>query len=189
MGWLYLILGVALWWGAHDFKRFAPDARARLGIAGKGLVAIALILSVVLMVIGFRDTPVITLWTPPPYMVHINNLLVLIAIFMMSPAPKKGRILNRMRHPMLAGFSLWAFAHLLVNGSLDTLILFGGLLAWSLTAPGMINRAEPDWTPPPPGSFRKDVIFLAASAVLMLLIGWVHYTLDYCPFTSCGFYP
>ena len=57
------------------------------------------------------------------------------------------------------------------------------------SAPGLINRAEPNWTPPPPGSLRKDAIFFAASAVAMLLIGWVHYSLDYCPFTSCGFYP
>ncbi|MFV0333995.1 MAG: NnrU family protein [Tropicimonas sp.] len=186
MGWLLLVLGVALWWGAHVLKRLAPDIRAR---TGKGAVALALALSIVLMVIGFRAAPVIPVWTPPAFFLHINNLLVLIAIFMMSPAPKRGRLLNGMRHPMLAGFSLWAIAHLLVNGTLATLILFGGLLAWSLTAPGLINRAEPDRTPPAPGSLAKDAMFLLASGLLMLLIGWVHYALNYCPFAACGFYP
>ncbi len=189
MSWFLLVLGVALWWGAHVFKRVAPDARARMGNGGKGAVALALLASIVLMVIGFRGAPVVTIWSPPAFFVHINNLLILVAIYMMSPAPKKGILLNGMRHPMLMGFSLWAFAHLLVNGTLATIMLFGGLLAWSLKAPGMINRAEPEWSPPAPGSLGKDVMFLVASALLMMLIGWVHYWLNYCPFTSCGIYP
>lgn len=190
MSWLILVLGVALWWGAHLLKRLAPDFRASLGDQkGPGVVALGLLVSIVLMVIGFRATPVVPVWTPPSFFLHINNLLVLIAIYMMSPAPKKGRLLNGMRHPMLAGFSLWAIAHLLVNGTVAAILLFGGLLGWSLVAPVLINRAQPDWTPPEPGSIGKDVMFLAASAVLMLLIGWVHNLLGYCPFASCGFYP
>ena len=190
MSWLLLVLGVVLWWGAHLLKRIAPEFRASLGDQkGPGLVATGLIVAIVLMVTGFRMTPYVGLWTPPAFLTHLNNLLVLIAIYMMSPAPKKGRLLNGMRHPMLAGFSLWAIAHLLVNGDLASILLFGGLLVWSLIAPGIINRAVPDWTAPPPGSLGKDAMFFAASAVLMLLIGWVHSWLGYCPFASCGFYP
>ncbi|MFV0361312.1 NnrU family protein, partial [Tropicimonas sp.] len=125
MGWLILILGIALWWGAHLFRRAMPDARARLGDGGRGAVAIALVVSIVLMVIGFRATPFVEVWNPPAFLRHVNNLLALIAIFMMSPAPKRGRLLNRMRHPMLTGFGLWAFAHLLTNGDLASIILFG----------------------------------------------------------------
>ncbi|SFC95546.1 NnrU family protein [Tropicimonas isoalkanivorans] len=183
MGWILLILGVALWWGAHELKRFAPERRASLGAEkGKGVIAIALVVAIVLMVIGFRGTPVLQVWYPPAFFTHINNLLVLIAIFMMSPAPKKGRLLNRMRHPMLAGFSLWAVAHLLVNGDLASIVLFGGLLSWSLTAPVLINRAEPEWTAPAPGTYGKDAMFLAASAVLLIVIGLIHSWLGYYPF-------
>ncbi|RYH08776.1 NnrU family protein [Tropicimonas sp. IMCC6043] len=190
MSWLLLVVGVLLWCGAHLLKRLAPDFRSSLGDSkGRGVVALALLVSIVLMVIGFRATPVVQVWTPPTFLLHVNNLLVLIAIFLMSPAPKKGRLANGMRHPMLAGFSLWAIAHLLVNGTLASILLFGGLLAWSLVAPVLVNRAVPDWTPPEPGSIGKDVMFLVASAVLMLLIGWVHSWLGYCPFASCGFYP
>lgn len=183
MGWLLLTLGVALWWGAHLLKRLAPDVRAALGDQkGPGAVAAGLILSIVLMVLGFRMTPFVEVWTPPAFFTHINNLLVLIAIYMMSPAPKKGRLLNGMRHPMLAGFSLWAVAHLLVNGDLASIVLFGGLLAWSFVAPVMINRAVPDWTPAEPGSYAKDAMFLAASVILLILIGLVHAWLGYYPF-------
>ena len=54
MSWFLLILGIAIWWGAHLFKRIAPDARASLGDPGKGLVAVAIAVAIVLMVIGYR---------------------------------------------------------------------------------------------------------------------------------------
>lgn len=170
-----LVLGVLLWAGAHFFKRLMPDARARMGDAGKGIVAVALVVSVVLMVIGYRAAEVVDLWYPPAWTVHANNFLVLVAIFMMSPAPKKGRILNGMRHPQLAGFRAWAFAHLLVNGDLASVILFGGLFLWALAEVVLINKAEPEWTPGPAGSYAKDGMFLVASLVLMAVIGYIHY--------------
>jgi len=129
----------------------------------------------VLMVIGYRQAEVIEEWYPPVWLTHANNFLVLIAIFMMSPAPKKGRILNGMRHPMLTGFMAWAFAHLLVNWDLASLILFGGLFIWAAAEVVLINKAEPEWTAPAPGSYAKDGMFLVASLVLMAIIGYIHY--------------
>lgn len=184
MGFVILILGVALWWAAHLFKRMAPERRAAMGDAGKGVVAVALVISIVLMVIGFRMAEVIPIWSPPAFMVHINNLLVLIAIWMMSPAGTKGRILNKVRHPMLGGFRAWAIAHLLVNGDLASIILFGGLFVWGIVAMVAINRAEPDWTPGEPGTLAKDGMFLVGSLVLMAVIGYIHGWLGYWPFPS-----
>lgn len=185
MFWILLILGVALWWAAHLFKRVAPDRRQAMGDKGRGPIALAIVASIVLMVIGFRGTGFITVWTPPSYMVHINNLLVLIAIYMMSPAPKRGKLLAGMRHPMLMGFALWALAHLLVNGDLASILMFGGLFAWAVVTPGLINRAEPDWTPQQTGgTLAKDAMFLAASVVLMGIIGMIHNFLGYWPFPS-----
>ncbi|MEP5169647.1 MAG: NnrU family protein [Shimia thalassica] len=172
---ILLVLGVLLWAGAHFFKRLMPDARAKMGDAGKGAVMVALVISIVLMVIGYRSAEVIDLWIAPGWMVHVNNFLVLVAIFMMSPAPKKGKILNGMRHPMLAGFRAWAFAHILVNGDVASLILFGGLFVWALLEVVIINKSEPEWTPGPAGSYAKDGMFLVASLVLMAVIGYIHY--------------
>lgn len=177
-----LVLGVALWWAAHLFKRIAPAARAKMGEGGKGAVAIALVISIVMMVLGFRSAETIFVWAPPAWTIHANNLLVLIAIYMMSPAPKKGRLLNGMRHPMLTGFGLWAIAHLLVNGDLASMLMFGGLWAWSIVAKVMINRAEPEWAPGAAGSYAKDAMFLGASVILMGIIGYVHNLLGYWPF-------
>lgn len=177
-----LVLGVALWWAAHLFKRLMPAARARMGEAGKGAVAIAVVLSVVLMVLGYRSAGTIDVWTPPSWTIHLNNLLMLSALFLFSPGPKKGRLLNGMRHPMLAGMRTWAFAHLLVNGDLASIIMFGGLFVWAMVEVVVINRAEPHWTPAPRGSYAKDAMFLGASVILMGIIGYIHNLLGYWPF-------
>ncbi|KUJ73783.1 hypothetical protein AVO45_14445 [Ruegeria marisrubri] len=182
MGFVLLILGVALWWAAHLFKRLMPARRAAMGDAGKGVVAGALAVSILFMIFGYRMTDFIHVWSPPSFMVHVNNLLVLIAIWMMSPAGTKGLLLNKVRHPQLAGFRAWAFAHLLVNGDLASIILFGGLFLWGMVAAIAINRAEPDWTPGEPGTLGKDAMFFVASIVLLAVIGYVHGLVGPSPF-------
>ena len=177
-----LILGVALWWAAHLFKRVAPGPRANLGEKGKGFVALALVVSILLMIFGYRMADGAVFWGRHPATVGINNLAMLIAIYMMSPAPKRGRLLSGMRHPMLTGFALWAGAHVLVNGDVPSFILFGGLLVWALVEMQVINRAEPDWTPPAPGALSKDAMFLAGSLVLLIIIGYVHGLTGYAAF-------
>ncbi len=182
MGYIILIVGVLLWSGTHLFKRVAPERRATMGDKGRGPIALAILASIVLMVIGYRMTDQADLWYPPSWTLHLNNLLVLIAIYLMSPAPKKGKLLNGMRHPMLAGMKIWAFSHLLVNGDLASIILFGGILIWAVLEVILINRAEPDWTPGEPGTIAKDGMFLVASLVLLVIIGLIHGWLGPYPF-------
>ncbi len=177
-----LVLGLALWALAHFFKRLLPARRAAMGDKGKGAVALALVVSVVLMVLGYRAAPFVDVWYPPEWARHLNNLMVLIALFMMSPAPKKGRLLWGMRHPMLMGFGLWALAHLLVNGDVASIVLFGGLLIWATAEILVINRAEPRWVAPAPGSYGKDAMFFLASIVLLGVIGYIHGLIGPSPF-------
>jgi uncharacterized membrane protein len=184
MGFGILILGVALWWAAHLFKRVAPERRAAMGDKGRSPVALALVGSVVLMVIGFKMTPYIHVWAPPAFTIHLNNVLVLVAIWMMSPAGTKGKILSNVRHPMLMGFRTWAVAHLLVNGDLASMILFGGLLLWGMVEVVVINKAEPDWSPRTDGSIAKDGMFFVASIVLLVIIGYIHGLVGPVPFPS-----
>ena len=174
-----LVLGVALWWLAHLFKRLAPDTRARLGDGGKGLVALVLAASILMMIFGYRMADGAFFWGRHPATVGINNLLMVFALYLTSPGPSKGAIFYRMRHPMLTGFAVWAAAHLLVNGDVPSFVLFGGLGIWALVEMAVINRAEPRWTPPAKGAIAKDAMFLAASVVLLLVIGWVHTWLGY----------
>lgn len=176
---LILILGVALWWAAHLFKRIAPARRASMGDGGKGLVAAALGVSILLMIFGYRMADGAYFWGRHPATVGINNLLMIAALYFLSPGPRKGAIFYRMRHPMLTGFALWTLAHLLVNGDVPSFVLFGGLGVWALVEMAVINRAEPAWTPPAKGSIAKDAMFAAISVGLLVVIGLIHTWLGY----------
>lgn len=176
-----LILGLALWVGAHVFKRLAPGPRAKLGDAGKGLVAVLLIGSVVLMVIGYRQAAYVPIWEPPTFLRHVNNLLMVAAFYVYGVGATKGLLSARLRHPQLTGFSIWAVAHLLVNGDLAAMVLFGVLLAWAIGEMILINRAEP-WAPPAAVSIKGDFTALIVGLVLMSIAAGVHIWLGVNPF-------
>ena len=182
MYWVILSVGLALWVLAHLFKRIAPGTRQGLGDTGKGLVALAILASIVLTVIGYRNTAFVMIWSPPAFLTHINNLLMLVAIFLMSPAAKKGRLISGMRHPMLTGFAFWAGAHLLVNGDLTAIITFGTFLVWAIVAAQIINRSEPSWTRPEGGTYAKDAMFALGCVVIFIGIAVMHNWLGVWPF-------
>jgi uncharacterized membrane protein len=169
-----LILGLILWIVAHFFKRLAPDMRAQMGNAGKGVVAVLIIASVIAMIFGYQWAPFIPVWYPPSFMVHINNLLMLVAFFVYGMSATTGRLRGKMRHPQLVAVKIWAVAHLLVNGDLASLILFGGMLAWAVGSVILINRAEPDWQRPTPGDAKKDVLLVVITLVMFSVVAGIH---------------
>lgn len=182
---LLLILGLALWWAAHLWKRVAPDSRAGFGSRGKGIVAGALVVSIILMVIGYRSIVGAIWWGPTPATVGINNLLVLVGFYLFAASGAKSRIGVRLHHPQLIGFSLWAIAHLLVNGDAASLVLFGGLLVWALVEMALINRATPGWTAPAhPVPVRKEFTTLLATLVVYGIVAWIHGLIGPNPFTA-----
>jgi uncharacterized membrane protein len=172
-----LILGLVFWYAGHIFKRAMPALRQSLGDRGKG-VATALILGgVVLMVIGFRGWDAPQVWYPPPFLTHINNLLVLLAFYLFAASGAKTAITRKIRHPQLTAFSLWTAAHLLVNGDRASMLLFGVLLVWAVVEIVILNRAEPNWTPAHPVPIKKEITAviaaLVAFAVVALIHGWI----------------
>ncbi len=182
MSWFILVAGIALWWGGHLFKRLAPDLRAGLGTAGKGIAAAVIVAGLVLMVIGYRGAPHVNVWFPPLWTVHLTNLLMLIAVGFFAISHSKGSMRGRFRHPQLIAVKTWAVAHLIVNGDLAAIILFGGLLAWAVVEVITINRAEPDWTAPAPGPASRDAITVAVTAVGFAGIAAIHAWLGVWPF-------
>lgn len=172
-----LIAGVVLWAAAHLFKRFAPGPRAKLGTAGKGLVAVALVVSVVLMVIGYRHADGAVFWGRSAPLVGINNLLMLLAFYIYAVGGPKGAriwIGTKLRHPQLTGFSIWAVAHLLVNGDVPSFILFGGLLIWAQAEIVLINAQDGPWIPPPRAAPVKEVIYIVAAIVVVGTVMAIH---------------
>lgn len=179
---LILILGLLLWALAHLFKFIAPEARARMGEKGKGPIAIALLLSVVLMVIGYRAADGAFYWGRSPAMTGINNLLVLVAFYLFAASGMKTRVTRLTRHPQLIGFSLWCVGHLLVNGDTPSFVLWGGLLAWAIVTMVLINRTEPAWTPPEPAPNRKEIMAIVGGVVVFAVVAVIHMLLGYNPF-------
>lgn len=177
-----LILGLLLWVGAHIFKRVMPEQRAALGDSGKTMVTVALLISLGLMIWGYRGAEFIPVWYPPAFLVHVNNLLMLIAIFVFGMSATTGRLRGKMRHPQLTAVKIWAVAHLLVNGDVASIILFGGLLAWAVLEVILINRAEPVWDRPEPGEAKKDVLLVVITLVAFGLIAAIHAWLGVWPF-------
>lgn len=177
-----LILGILLWIAAHLFKRIAPQARARLGNRGRALMALAIALAVALMVLGYRGAEFLPVYTPLPGMGHANNLLMLIAIFFFGIGGTRGLLYPHLRHPMLWGMVLWAIAHLLVNGDLASVLLFGGLGLWAVLQMQMINRSP--WAGPakPGRGLKGDAMNLVGTLALYGLVAMIHILAGHNPF-------
>ena len=139
---LMLTLGVVLWSVAHLFKRLAPAARDGMGDLGKLVVTVALIGSLVMMISGYQDASGPVWWGRQPLWVSISNILMLFAFYMMVASSMKVRITSVVRHPQLTAIKAWSVSHLLVNGDLPSLILFGGLLGWAVVSVIIINRQD-----------------------------------------------
>lgn len=179
-----LALGVALWAGAHFFKRLAPDARAAMGDKGKGLVAVAIVLSIVLMVIGYRGAEFVPVWSPPSFLTHVNNTLMVFAFWLFGAGKAGVWPAQKIRHPQLTAVKTFAFAHLLVNGDLASILLFGGLLGWAVASVVLINKAEPDWTPPEAAPRQKLITNAIITVVVFLVVTGIHAWLGVWPFPA-----
>jgi uncharacterized membrane protein len=174
-----LIFGLAIWSAAHLFGVVAPAARA--GLTGKlgehrakGMMAGVILSGVVLMVLGYRITDYVALYTPPAWAVHLNNLLMLISVLMFGAAKRANMISHRLRHPMLTGMIVWAVAHLLVNGDLASMILFGGLAVWAVASMALANRRDGAWERPGSGDMKTNVKLVVISAVVYVVIVLIH---------------
>ncbi len=137
---LYLVLGLVLFLGVHSVRIVADGWRtqtmARVGEgAWKGLYSLASAAGLVLIVWGYglaRQQPV-ALWLPPVGMRHAASLLTLIAFILLAAAyVPRNAIKARLHHPMVLGVKVWALAHLLSNGNLADVVLFGAFLLWAV---------------------------------------------------------
>jgi len=135
-----LVAGLILFLGVHSLRIVAEDWRraqiARLGPGPfKGIYSLVSAVGLALIVIGYgqaRMAPV-ALWDPPLWTRHLTALLVLFALVLLVAAyVPRNRIKVMVGHPMIIGVKIWAAGHLLANGTLADLLLFGGFLAWAV---------------------------------------------------------
>jgi uncharacterized membrane protein len=145
-----LVIGLALFLGVHSVRLFADDWRsARVAAMGegawKGLYSLVSLAGLALIVWGYgmtRTAPV-DLWHPPVWTRHAASLLTLLSFILITAAyVPRSRIRALVGHPMVAGVKLWAFAHLLSNGRLGDVVLFGAFLAWAVADFASLRRRD-----------------------------------------------
>lgn len=177
-----LILGLVLFLGSHSLSIFNAAWRdrtvARLGIlTWQGLYSVVAIVGLVLIVHGYgltRENPLI-LYQTPVWLRYISLALLVFVFPLLFAAYLPGRIQTATRHPMLAATKIWAFAHLLTNGSLADVVLFGSFLAWAVVDRISLKRRIP--VPVhglPPSRFNDALAILLGVGLYLAFIFWLH---------------
>jgi uncharacterized membrane protein len=180
---MILLIGLALFIGAHVFVTMRERRAVAVFRFGewpyKGLMSLVSLAGIILMGYGFaryRADGMINVWSPPAFTRHITDLLVWPAIIFVVAAYSRGDIARKLKHPMLVGVKLWALAHLISNGDLGSIILFGGILAWAVfDRITLKRRSDPGAPPIPYGGRTNDIIAVVVGTLLYLVLGfWFH---------------
>jgi uncharacterized membrane protein len=179
------VLGLALFLGAHVFVTLRAPRAALIKDIGegryKGLMALVSLAGLVLIGYGFgqyRATGWIDVWSPPGWTYYITQILMWPASIFVVAAYSRGNIWRALKHPMLVGVKTWAAAHLISNGDLGSIVLFGSFLAWAVyDRITLKHRSDPGAPAIPVGGHRNDTIALVVGTVLFLALGFIFHPL------------
>lgn len=181
-----LIAGLVLFLGIHlvpAFPRLRASLAAKLGENGyKGLFSVASAIGLGLTIYGYglaRFEGPVLLYDPPVWLRHVTMLLMVPVFIFLVAAYVPCRIKRALKHPMLVAIKLWALSHLLANGDLASVLLFGGFLAWAVLARISIKRRGPGAGQLPfaagePGKFSDIVVILTGLAFYGLFAWKLH---------------
>jgi uncharacterized membrane protein len=185
MGLVLLVGGLALFIGGHLITTMRARRAALIDRLGQnlylGLYSLVAAAGLALVAYGFARYRVggwVDVWHPPQAMRQVAIWLPLPAIVLMVASYVRGRIYTTLKHPMLIGVAVWAVAHLLANGDLGSIILFGGLLGWALYDLWTLRgRTDPGAPPIPVGGRANDAIAIVAGVVVYLALAVVFHPL------------
>jgi uncharacterized membrane protein len=178
-----LIIGLVLFLGIHIFTTLRETRATVIGRIGegpyKGLYSLVAAVGLIMIVWGFsryRDGGYIQVWNPPFAIFHpIALVLLWIAIVALAATySPPSRIRSILRHPMLVAVKAWALSHLLVNGDLGSMLLFGGLLAWAVYDRIAVKRRGDAGAPRVESFGRNDAIVIVIGTVAYFAILWMH---------------
>lgn len=177
-----LIVGLVLFLGIHSLSIVNEPLRNRLHAslgeaAFKGLYSLASLVGLVLIIWGYgaaRMDPTV-IYTPPGWLRHLALLLLVPVFPLLFATYFPGRIKAKLGHPMLVAVKLWALAHLLANGMLHDLLLFGSFLAWAVVDRISMKRRTQRPLPTLPTSKANDAIAVVGGlAVYVVIVFWAH---------------
>lgn len=177
-----LLIGLLLFLGVHSVSIVAPHWRdamaARIGeYPWKGVYALIAVVGFVLIVKGYaaaRLDPTV-LYAPAPWLRHVAFALLLPVFPLLLATYLPGRIKRATKHPMLLATKFWALAHLLANGMLADVVLFGAFLAWAVADRISLKRRPARAVPALPGSRANDAIAIVAGLAMYVAFAlWLH---------------
>ena len=179
MGLAILILGLVIFLGGHAFVTFRGSREkliAQLGGNGYRVAfAIVALIGLVLIIYGYghyRAEGVIPIWSPPAFMRHITVLLMFFAVIFMTAAFIPSHIRMWLKHPMLNSVKAWGLAHLLVNGDLGSIVLFGSFLAWASYARVAAKRRGDRGATTAPAGWINDALVIVIGIIVFLALGY-----------------
>lgn len=179
----YFIAGLLLFFGMHSVGIVAPATRdraiARLGDASwKGLFTLVSIIGFVMLVHGYGITRAdsTVLYTPPQSLRYLAALLMLPVFPLLLATYLPGRIKATVQHPMLTATKAWALAHLLVNGTVPDVLLFGGFLAWAVADRISVGKraVQRRIRTSPPSRWNDWIAVLGGLVLYAVFVGWLH---------------
>jgi len=185
MGLVLLAAGLVLFIGAHVFIALRPQRAAVIAAIGewpyKGALSLISLAGLFLIFKGFGaylEAGPIPLWSPPRFMRHITEALMLPACIFLASTYLPGHIKRVVKHPMLTAVKTWALAHLLVNGDVGGILLFGSLLAWAVyDRITLKHRSDPGGPPIPDGGYRNDIAAVIVGLILYAALALVFHPL------------
>ncbi|MBB3180072.1 NnrU family protein [Variovorax sp. Sphag1AA] len=177
-----LVLGLVLFLGVHSVSIVAPGWRAaqiaQRERAYKGIYALVSIIGFALIIYGYglaRQSPVL-IYSPPVALRHLALLLMVPVFPLLFAAYMPGRIQSAAKHPMLLAVKFWATAHLLANGMLADVLLFGGFLVWAVADRISVKRRAVQNKVPgaPPGPMNDVIALVGGLVVYAVFLFWAH---------------
>lgn len=176
---IYLVLGLALWSAVHFVPSlglsYKKSLQGRIGPnAYRGLFSILILLSVALIVLGWRSSIPSPLYYLPGFAQSGAIFLLVVAFILLGAANYKTRIKRVIRHPQLTGVALWSTAHLLLNGDTRSVLLFGTLGVWAVLEIVFINKRDGEWVKPPAPSWAWEVVGVLISLVVFAVVVYLH---------------
>ncbi len=174
-----LLAGLVLWAAVHWFPAALPEQRnaivAKIGEGPyKGVFSLLVLLALALIIIGWREAPIVQAYLPPLFGNAFIGLGVFVAFILFFAARIPNNLRRMVRHPQLTGVVVWGVSHLLVNGQVRDVLLFGGMTLWAVVGMILANRRDGAWQKPAPVPIWKDALLVAVALAVTIVLFHFH---------------
>jgi uncharacterized membrane protein len=176
---LTLLAGLVLWAVVHWFPLALPSQRSvvvtRLGeLPYKGIFSLLTLMAIALIVIGWQQAPLVKAYVPPFFGNWPISAAITVAFILFFAPYIPNNIRRFIRHPQLSGVALWGIVHLLVNGTIRDVLLFGGFALWAIVAMVFANRRDGPWQKPAAVALWKDLVLVVVGVVVTAVVFHFH---------------